>query len=219
MDPDTTVLHLKNKVFDKTAFPVHSFKLNLGRFAVSDNDTLTSLALKFGTNDFEFKIDQQGVQGGMPGTLQRSRSTPTNQRSRSSPTNRDTANLAAALATVAAALVPEHSPSAKKPRRTPLMQVGEQRDRTAWEQRDSTAKQHSETELSGPESDDCGGDELVREEKMVRVCVCTCTYDTGSGDERRVVRPTIKRRPCWGSRKNRRFVFVCVHAGGRGNVC
>ena len=65
VDPDSTVLHLKNKVFDKTALRVDSFTLTLGRSAVSDNDTLISLALKFGTKDFVFKIHQQGPKGGM----------------------------------------------------------------------------------------------------------------------------------------------------------
>jgi hypothetical protein len=68
VDPGVTILDLKNKVYDRTALDVHSFELNLkylGRTALSDQDTLKSLALKFGTNDFEFEIKQQGVLGGM----------------------------------------------------------------------------------------------------------------------------------------------------------
>jgi hypothetical protein len=67
------------------------------------------------------------------------------------------------------------------------MQVG-------GEQQQVGDEHHSETDFSGPESDDCG-DELVPEEKMVRVWggggpEGIRMGDTGSGDER-VVRPTI----------------------------
>ena len=68
VDPGVTILDLKNKVYDRTALDVHSFELTLkhvGRTALSDQDTLKSLALKFDTNDFEFEIKQQGLLGGM----------------------------------------------------------------------------------------------------------------------------------------------------------
>ena len=67
VDPDTTVLDLKKKVFDKTAFNVDSFYLTLkpNRIRVSDLDTLNSLALKCSTKDFEFDIHHQGLLAGM----------------------------------------------------------------------------------------------------------------------------------------------------------
>ena len=66
VDPGVTILDLKNKVCDRTALKVDSFKLALRRpIALSDQDTLNSLALKFGTKDFDFEIKQQGLLGGM----------------------------------------------------------------------------------------------------------------------------------------------------------
>ena len=67
VDPGVTILDLKNKVYDRTALNVNSFELALkyvARTALSDQDTLNSLALKFGTKDFEFDIKQQGPLGG-----------------------------------------------------------------------------------------------------------------------------------------------------------
>ena len=161
VDPDTTVLHLKNKVFDRTAFAVHSFNLTLGRFAVQDKDTLISLALKYDTTDFVFKINQQGPQGGMLGKYGSPRSG-----RKKSPSNN--AQLAAVFAAAAVALDPAQSPSSNTPSKTKKAQRTT-RSQVRGEQTPVGDEQHSEAEFSGPESEDDFGDELVREEKMVRV--------------------------------------------------